>query len=191
LGKGLVVTISGPPGSGKSTLAKLLSKRDCFKLISIGEIFREMARERGMSLEEFSERALRDLRIDEELDRKQKEIVESLRDKEENLVVDSRLGGWILEDADLKVYLHAPLEVRGRRVSERDGIPLEEAIERIRKRECMERERYMRAYGIDLEDIAPYDLIINSEKWEPEGLLKIIECALKFLKGVDLHVRDR
>jgi len=41
----------------------------------------------------------------------------------------------------------------------------------------------MRAYGIDLEDIAPYDLIINSEKWEPEGLLKIIECALKFLKG--------
>ena len=48
------ITISGLPGSGTTTVAKLLAERLGYKLISAGDVFRKLAMERGMTLEEFS-----------------------------------------------------------------------------------------------------------------------------------------
>ena len=47
------ITVSGLPGSGTTTLSRLLSEYYELELISSGEIFRKMAKERGMSLAEF------------------------------------------------------------------------------------------------------------------------------------------
>ena len=65
------ITVSGLPGSGTSTLSKLLAECYDLELISSGEIFRRMARERGMSLAEFGAR-LRDPSIDLDIDKTRK-----------------------------------------------------------------------------------------------------------------------
>jgi len=64
------IVISGPPGSGKTTQAKLIAEHYGLKYFSAGRIFREIAQQRGLSLEELSIIALRDPSIDLEVDRK-------------------------------------------------------------------------------------------------------------------------
>lgn len=66
------ITISGPPGSGKSTLSKMLSAKLGLELVSMGDIFRKLATERCMSLDEFGTLAKCNDEIDRKLDDAQK-----------------------------------------------------------------------------------------------------------------------
>ncbi|GAG01467.1 unnamed protein product, partial [marine sediment metagenome] len=49
--RGLVITVSGVHGSGRSTHAKKLAETFALRYVSSGTIFRQMADERGISLE--------------------------------------------------------------------------------------------------------------------------------------------
>lgn len=53
----LVITVSGLAGSGTTTLCRNLARHYGFKHIYAGLIFRQMAREMGMSLQEFQKYA--------------------------------------------------------------------------------------------------------------------------------------
>jgi len=64
------ITIGGLPGSGTTTSARLIERNLGFKHIYAGLIFRELAEERGMSLEEFSKHAEGNRDIDNLIDRK-------------------------------------------------------------------------------------------------------------------------
>lgn len=171
------VTISGLPGTGTTTVAKILAKKLNCKMISAGEVFRRMAEEYGMSLEEFSEFAKKNPDIDRRLDSLQKELAE----KEENVVVEGRLSGWFV-NADLKVWLYCEREERYRRIAKRERISFEEAKKRTEEREKLEKERYKKFYGINIEDTSIYHLAINSGKFEPEEIAEIILKALE-LRG--------
>ena len=64
----LKVTISGPPGSGTSTLvAKIVDSRG-WESMNGGDVFREEARSRGLSVEELSAEAKEDTDVDRHLD---------------------------------------------------------------------------------------------------------------------------
>jgi cytidylate kinase len=62
------IAISGPPGSGKTTVSEIVSERMGYRLVLVGQIFREMASERGVDLETFGRFAEEDETIDRELD---------------------------------------------------------------------------------------------------------------------------
>ena len=47
------ITVSGLPGSGTTTTSRLLAEYYELELISSGEIFRKIAKEKRMSLAEF------------------------------------------------------------------------------------------------------------------------------------------
>lgn len=172
----MIITISGPPGSGKSTLAKLLSARLGMELVSMGAIFRRQAQERCMSLEEFGMLAGRDESIDRELDEEQKRIAE----EKDNIVLEGRLSGFLV-DADLKVWLKAPAEVRAERIAKRENKSVSAATSEILEREQCERERYLNYYNIDIKDLSIYDLVIDSSKWSPEEIGEIVVKATDFL----------
>jgi cytidylate kinase len=173
----MIVTIGGPIGSGKTTVAKAIADKFGFTHISAGIVFREMANERGISLEEFSRLAEENHEFDRELDKRQKLLAK----KAENAVIDGRLSGLIM-DADLKVWLKAPLEVRAKRVCEREDKDYEEGLEDVRNRGDSELKRYKEIYEIDLRDLKPYDIVINTELFNAEEVTSIVKKAISCMR---------
>lgn len=172
---GIVVTISGLHGVGKSNCAKLLANFFNLKHFSSGEIFRRLAKERGTTLEEFSLYVEKNPEIDLEID---KETVRAA--KEGNVIIDARLSGWKAKDyADLKILLTAPLETRVKRLAERDKKTYKEALEETLKREKSEAERFKRIYNIDVNDHSIYDVIINTELWPLDSVVKILRTVVE------------
>lgn len=175
----MIVTVGGSAGSGKSTLARDVAERLGFKHVSAGEIMREMAREKGMSLLEFSAYAEGNHDVDREIDERQKKIVSSPRD----FVVDGRLSAFFI-DPDFRVWLTAPLEVRAKRILGRDKNEfktLEEAREGIKSREASERKRYKEIYGIDLGDLSNYHLVLDTSRWDAGKTADIVVLAIEKL----------
>ena len=155
---GPVITVSGPHGTGKSTYAKALAEALQMQYICAGELFRELARERKMTLEEFSDLAAKDPSIDKMIDDRTK--AEAQRG---GVVIDAQLGAWMVTDlADVKVLLTAPEETRIKRVAERDGISISIARKQTLARELIQKRRYKKYYGIDVDDLSIYDLKIDT-----------------------------
>ncbi len=171
------ITISGPPGSGKSTLSKILSAKMGLELVSVGDIFRKIANDRCMSLDEFGTLAKCNDEIDRKLDEAQKKIAK----EKDNIILEGRLSGFLV-DADLKVWLKAPLEIRAKRIAERENKPVSSAMKETSEREECERMRYLNYYNIDIRDLSVYDIVIDSTKLSPEEISKIVEKAVECLK---------
>ncbi len=172
------ITISGLPGSGTTTVAKLLSKELSIEAISAGEMFRAIAQEKNLPLGQFSKLAEDDDNFDRQIDKKQGE--EAM--KRENVIVEGRLSGFFVPQADLKILLKAPIEVRARRVAGREKIAYEEALSAMESREQSERTRYEHYYGIQLDDLSIYDLVIDSSRWRENDIVKLILAAKERLK---------
>ncbi len=173
----MIITIGGPIGSGKTTVAIAIAEKFGFTHISAGIVFRELAEEKGITLEEFSKLAEENHEFDRELDNRQKELANGA----ENAVVDGRLSGLIM-DADLKVWLKAPLEVRAKRVCEREGKDYSVALEDVRNRGDSELKRYKEIYDINLRDLGPYDIVINTELYSASEVIGIVEKAVTYLR---------
>jgi cytidylate kinase len=174
------VAVSGPPGSGKTTQAKRIAEYYGLKYFSAGEIFREYARSRGLSLEELSLLAVKDPRIDLEIDRRTMEVA-----KEDNIVLDGHLSAWIVSDMmDVKILVTAPVSLRILRIAGRDNIPLEKAYRETIIRENAQRKRFMEFYGIDLDDLSIFDVVINTRIIGVDEAFQIIRTVIdKVLKG--------
>lgn len=167
------ITISGPPGSGKTTVAKILSKKLGYKLISGGDIFRDMAKEHNMDLVEFSKYAENNWDVDREIDRRLIELAK----ENDNIILDSRLSGWLAylnRIPAFKVYVNASLPVRIERIWRREGGSFEKVKEETVYREESEKLRYKKIYNIDFDDLSIYDLIVDSDNLTPEEITKII-----------------
>ena len=172
------VTISGLPGSGTTTVARLLAKELGLELISAGEMFRGIAKEKSLQLEQFNELAENSDDFDRWIDAKQgKEAM-----KHENVIVEGRLSGFFVTTADLKIWLKAPIEVRARRVAGREGIAYEEALAAMKSREQSEHKRYEQYYDINLDDLSIYDLVIDSSRWRENDIVKMTLMAAERLQ---------
>lgn len=173
----IVVTIGGLPGSGTTTAAKLLSERLHIRWTNGGEIFRNMAKEKGMLLNEFGRYAEENPEIDRELDRR---LIEIMRN--ENIILEGRLAGSnanVNKIPSLRVWLHAPFKTRAERIQNRDGVKLDKAMEHIHERERSEKERYLEYYNIDYEDLDHYSVVINSGEYLPAEIVEIIIQSMR------------
>jgi cytidylate kinase len=172
----MLVTISGPAGSGKSTAAAALATALEYDHVSGGDIFRELAAERGLSPLELNQEAEDDESIDLDLDRR----LRTTAAENDDLVLESRLAGWMAgEHADFRIWLDAPLEIRARRIAEREQKSIEQAREETRARAASEAKRYDAYYGIDIEDLSIYDLVLNTARLDPEGVVSAIVTIIE------------
>jgi cytidylate kinase len=171
----MLLTVSGPPGSGKSTTAAALAEAFELEHISGGDIFRSLAEERGLTPVEFNELAEEDEQIDRDLDRRLYEIAH----ERDDVLLESRLAGWLAADAaDIKIWLDAPLNIRAERISEREGKSFDDAYEETHRRERSEAKRYHEYYNIDIGDRSIYDIVYNTARWSPEGVLGMLTTAV-------------
>lgn len=171
----IVIAVSGPPGSGKTTLAQNLARILGLRYFSTGAIFRRLAKEKGIPLEELSRIAETDYSIDRYID--SQAINEARKGR---VVLDGHLTAWIARDyADLLIYVTAPLEIRIQRIAERENRPFQEVLRETLIREKSEKKRYKDIYGIDVNDLSIFDLIINNKRLNSQETLNIALEAVK------------
>jgi len=175
----ILVTISGPPAAGTSTVAGRLSDEIGFEHISGGDIFRQMADERNVTLDELTKTAQYDDSIDKQLDNRLESIIMDYVNGEfevdgNGLIIESRLAGWHAgDDATVSVFLDAPINIRVNRIAGRD-----ETVSELERREESEAQRYKEYYGIDVTDVSVYDLVINTYENSPKHVITQIKEEL-------------
>jgi predicted cytidylate kinase len=174
----LLITVSGPPGSGTTTAAERVAARLELALVPGGAVFRSMAAERRLSLGDFGRYAADHPEVDAELDRRLAD-----RARQGDVVIESRLAGWIAHNEGLpavRAWIDCDPDVRAQRVADREGVGRARARAENDERQHVERSRYLVLYGLDLEDLSIYDLVLDSEALGPDALSdRIVEVALK------------
>ena len=173
----MIIAVSGPPGSGKSTLSNIVARHFGLVHISSGDVFRTMAKDKGVSLETFGHMAEADPTIDKEIDRRQIELSK----QKGNFLFEGRLSGRFV-NADLTIMLKTKMEVRARRIAEREHISFEQAKHETLIREGSEARRYSEFYDIDISDMTPYDLVLESSVWDPDATAQIVITAIDLMK---------
>ena len=155
---GLVVTIGGPHGTGKSTYAKMIARQFKLRYVSAGQLFRDLAKEKSVSLEELSKQAANSSDIDRMIDERSAAEAEK-----GDTVIEGQLAAWMAKDlAQVRIYLKAPDEERIARIANRDHLNYEVARRQTLERERIQRERYRRYYGINIDDLSPYNIVIDT-----------------------------
>lgn len=175
----MIITISGTPGSGKSTVAKIVAEKLGLKHYSMGDFQRQIADEKGISIIELGKLEQEDESIDKEVDEKQRKLGE----KEDNFVIDSRLGAYFIAHANLKIFLDADEEERARRIFENKREKekyesVEDTMKKLREREEVNNKRYMEYYSIAYTDKKLYtDTIDTTNITAEEAAEKIVLLA--------------
>ena len=180
-----IITVAGVLGAGKSSTAKRLAKELGYQHFSSGDLFRQIAKERGLSIEEINKTAELEVSIDHDTDERLRAL-----GKDERVIIDSRLAfHWI--PASFKVFLNLDMQTAVERIfkqiesegRESQGTnSLEDLMETTRTRRNMELNRYKNLYQVDLADLTPFDLVVDTAKHDLDGVVQIIlERYRKFL----------
>jgi len=167
------IAISGKSGCGNTTVSRLLAETLSLRFINF--TFRNLAREKGMSLTGVLALAAQDDSWDREVDSRQI----ALAREGGGCVLGSRLAIWMLPEADLKVYLKAKPETRWKRIQNRDGGSLEEVTAFTMKRDKEDRRRFLHLYGIDNDKYDFADMDIQTDNLEPEDIVRLIRDKLE------------
>ncbi len=112
------------------------------------------------------------------------------------VIVGSRLAAWMM-DAELRIWLHAPLEVRAARINKRESeknSSYEHVLYKTLLRDKQNHARYLQLYGIDMEDHSDFDVTINTELLSAEQVSGLIVAAAKWAsqnstERKNLHLR--
>ena len=175
----LIVTISGPPGSGTSTLVTRLSQSFGWKFLNGGQVFREEASRRGITVEELSSIAKENLEIDRSLD----ELLQSrMKSHDCPEIVESRLCGWWAYQNKIecaRVWIEVSDDERARRIQKREGGSFQDCLERSKNRQHDDMARYKQLYGINLDDLSPYTLIVHADEKDEGDVFKLVSDELR------------
>ena len=175
------ITVSGHPGSGTSTLVRGLIQHFGWTALNGGDVFRNEAARREMSLQEFGELCKQDLEVDRALDKLlQEKMLEESAD-----IVESRLAGWWayrLEIPCVRLWLEVDEQERAKRVSHREGTSIEQALEENRKRSAVDAERFMELYQLLPEQREPYTSLLDATNLGSEEVLAATLSLLEDLQ---------
>jgi len=181
----MIITISGDIGSGKSTCGKLLRDQLGYNYLSTGDIQRRIAAEMGITTLELNLLSENDKSIDKKID----DHTRALADSDENYIVDSRLA-WHFIPSSYKVFLRCKDEIAAKRifhdekrVSDENTASILQLLDKIKDRRQSEKRRFLSLYGIDFEDLANYDQIVDSSFFKPQVIVDLIKDGFKMIEG--------
>lgn len=200
----MIIAISGVPGSGKTTAAKKIAKKLGYKLISTGEEFEKTARKEllkagKISPKEEKNKVINIIRTDKKIVRIIDKALDEKVKKEAskgNVIVEGRLSAYNVPRADVKFFVTASIKARARRVSQRDKISVEQAEQRIQRRQKLEEKAWKKTYKYEYTDLSHYDHVISDDyldiKQTAEVIYHIIKETEKTLKkGKKKKIRKR
>jgi len=184
------ISITGNLGSGKSSVAKILKERG-YEIFSTGNIFRQLAMEKGVSVEEFNRQVNEAAkRGDRSVDKMIDDTTTKISEERDNIVIDSRLA-WHFAPKSFKVFLITDINESSRRVfhdsvrAKSESYKSQEECKRaLINRQKLETVRYKEIYDIDYYDMSNYNLIIESTNALPEEIAQeILDRMSDYQKG--------
>ncbi len=181
------VIVSGPPAIGKTTIAKGLAKEFGLKYLSGGDVLKELAKEEGFQTSgddwwdrpdgmEFLNRRKTNQEFDKKVDDKLKELF-----SKGGVVITSYTLPWLVKDG-IKIWLAGSHENSAKRMTTRDNLSLESALEIVKKRYDENKMIYKKLYGFDFgDDLSVFDKIINTDGLEANEVLAIAKSVVRNL----------
>jgi cytidylate kinase len=179
-----LITIAGSPGSGKSSTAKALAAALQYRHFSSGDVFRQLAAERGESIEAMNISA----EVQRDIDLKVDNLLQDMYRTEEKLVIDSRMA-WRWMPASFKVFLVLDPDTAAERIFDNvreegrqseDATSVEEARRSIDRRFASEQRRYRALYGVNPTDPLNFDVVVNTRH---NGLKTVTAMTLAAFKA--------
>ncbi len=177
-----IITITGEIGSGVTTATDKLADALEYRKFSAGGLFRNLARQYGMTIDELNDYAKRNRIIDREIDT----LIRRLGEGSE-IVLDARLGFYWIHDS-FRVYLTTDMDIAVKRIyddvtqgkrTEENSTSIIESIVSIQKQTESAQERYFRDYGIDIRNTSVFDLIIDTDNKTPDEVVALIRKRYK------------
>ncbi|MFA5872020.1 MAG: AAA family ATPase [Parcubacteria group bacterium] len=180
----MIISFNGDEGSGKSTIALRAAEALGYPRYYMGQIFRDMAKKRGLTLVEYIRLAETDPSVDKEVD----DYLIKLSKEQNDFVIESRTA-WHLVPASLKIYLavdetegakrifkqiQEESDAKSSRNEDREIDTLESVLESNRKRKEIDDLRYKKYYGIDIRRPENYDLVLDTTKLTREEVFSQI-----------------
>ena len=162
------ITITGNLGSGKSSVAKIIVKKG-YEFVSTGNIFRQLAMQKGVSVEEFNKQVNEAAsQGDHSVDRMIDATTVKIGKEQDHVVIDSRLA-WHFAPNSFKVFIITDIDEASRRVfhdslrANSESYESQETCKRaLIHRQKLETVRYKEVYGIDYYDMSNHNLVIES-----------------------------
>jgi cytidylate kinase len=166
--KDIKIAVSGMSGCGNTTISRIVAERLGLQFINF--TFRSLAAEKNIGLQEVLDLAAKDDSWDREVDTRQVQLAR----ESGGCVLGSRLAIWMLEEADLKVYLKATAETRAARIVKREGGDLEAVAVFTAERDRQDSSRYIRIYNIDNNNYEFANIVVDTDNLEPDGIAQLI-----------------
>jgi cytidylate kinase len=176
------ITISGMPGSGKTTVAKMLSDKLKLKHYYIGAMRREIARQRGITLNELNRLGESDPSTDKVVD----DYLINLGKTEDDFIAEGRTASYFIPNS-IKIFIAVDVRVGAGRIL-KDAVEKGKAQERnekvaasvdgqaklLQERIDSDKLRYKRYYGSTMFERKMYDLWLDSTDMIPEQVVSQI-----------------
>jgi predicted cytidylate kinase len=182
----MIITLGGLPGAGKSTIKNLLADELGLKSYSMGDMRGEMAKARGMTIDQLNDIGLTDASTDNEVDAFQKTLAEN----QDDFVIDGAMS-WHFIPQSKKIYLAVDPAVAAARIfADRQGNPnrtdepkytsVENTQQALTARAAQNDARYQKWYGASYLDPKNYDLVIDTTNLTTD---EVLEKILQFVQA--------
>jgi cytidylate kinase len=181
------IIISGPPAVGKTTIAKGIAEEFGLTHLSGGDILKELAEEEGFKtggddwwdtqegmnfLNQRQENSEFDKKVDDKL---KKHFLDG------NVVITSYTLPWLVEGG-VKIWLEGSKENSAQRMTTRDNMSKDNALEIVQKRYQENKKIYKALYGFEFgEDLSLFDKVIETDGLNASEVLDIAKMVVRKL----------
>ena len=179
------IIISGPPAIGKTTIAKGLAKEFDIEYLSGGDILKELAAEQGFQTKgddwwdtqegmNFLVQRQKNYEFDKKVDDKLKKLFSA-----GDVVITSYTLPWLVEGG-VKIWLSGSKENSAQRMTTRDNLSKNNALEIVQKRYNENKIIYKALYEFEFgEDLSVFDKIIKTDDLNVEQVLEVAKSAVR------------